>query len=119
MKTLIIEVLVWVGVGMTVFFAFAMLRMKAAYQQIHFFSPPAAFAAPLIVIAVGLQEGLHQVLFKAIFTFAVLLVMNSIVSHATARAFRIREMADWSPAAGQEVPIKATDEIVPEHGGRS
>ena len=116
MKTHIIEALVWAAVGGTVFFCWGMLRMRDAYQQIHFIFPPASLAVPLLGIAIALQQGAKPETFKALFIVLVLLTMNSIMSHATARAFRVREMAEWSPAAGQEVPIKATDEIVPEHG---
>jgi multisubunit Na+/H+ antiporter MnhG subunit len=118
MKTIFIEVLVWAAVGSTVFFAWGMLRMRDAYQQIHYLSPPAAFAVPLLVIAIALQQGVKPETFKSLFIVLVLLAMNSIVSHATARAFRIREMSDWNPAAGQEVPVSAGDEIVPEHGAQ-
>ena len=112
MKTHIIEALVWAAVGCTVFFSWGMLRMRDAYQQIHFTFPPASFAAPLLGIAIMLQQGAKPETFKALFIVLVLLTMNSIMSHATARAFRVRAMAEWSPAAGQEVPVAATDEVV-------
>ena len=113
MKHLVINALVCFSVGVTVFFSFAMLRMRDAYQQIHFMSPPAALGAPLLALAILLQQGVKPESFKAFFIVFILLLMNSIVSHATARAFRIRENPDRPPAPNQEVPISATDEIVP------
>jgi hypothetical protein len=38
--------------------------------------------------------------------------MNTIVTHAAARAFRIAEVPDWDPEEGEEVPILSTDERV-------
>jgi hypothetical protein len=35
--------------------------------------------------------------------------MNTIVTHAAARAFRIAEVPDWDPEEGEEVPILSTD----------
>jgi len=47
----------------------------------------------------------------------VLVGMNTIVTHATARAFRIAEVPDWDPEEGEEVPILGGDEKVEEERG--
>ncbi len=119
MKTIVTEVLVYGAVLIALLSAWLMLRMKDEYQMMHFMSPPASLSVILITIAIFLQDGRKPESFEALFTAGVLVVMNSIVTHATARAFRIREIEDWKPFEGQEVPLKESDEaIIPgEPGG--
>ena len=93
-------------------FNVAMLRMKDACQMMHFMSPPASVSAGLIVIAIFLQQGFKPESFKALFILAVLTLMNAVVTHATARAFRIRETHNWRALPGEEVPKRSTDKKI-------
>lgn len=111
--TFAIELLVYVGAGIALLSAWLMLRMKDEYQMLHFLSPPATVSAVLIAIAIFLQQGRKPESFKALFVMAVLLGINSVVTHATARAFRIRETREkWQIQEGQEVPVLPGDEII-------
>jgi hypothetical protein len=65
-----------------------------------------------ITVAIFLQQGFKAVSFKAGFTALVLVGMNTIVTHAAARSFRIAEIKDWHPEKGEEVPVKSSDELV-------
>jgi monovalent cation/proton antiporter MnhG/PhaG subunit len=118
--TLTIEVLVYAAVAIALLSSWFMLRMKDEYQMMHFMSPPASVSIILITLAIFLQQGRKPESFKALFITVVLLMMNSVVTHATARAFRIRERRDhWTPQDGERVPTKPSDEIIapgtPEH----
>ncbi|MGH9513400.1 MAG: cation:proton antiporter [Terriglobales bacterium] len=112
MKTISIEVLLSAGVLITLVSVLGMLRMQDPYQRMHYIAPPASLSAILIAAAVFIQQGLKPESFKAIFAACVLTGMNAVVTHAAARAFRIAEVKDWDPREGEEVPIKAGDEIV-------
>jgi multisubunit Na+/H+ antiporter MnhG subunit len=118
--TVAIQVLVYVAVGVALLSSWLMLRMKDEYQMMHFMSPPASVSVILVTLAIFLQRGRKAESFKAVFITIVMLMMNSVVTHATARAFRIRESGKlWRPQEGQEVTIKTSDEIIqpesPEH----
>lgn len=118
--TLAIEILVYTGVAIALLSSWLMLRMKDEYQMLHFMSPPASISIILITVAIFLQQGRKPESLKALFIVVALLMMNSVVTHATARAFRIRETREhWEPQEGEEVPTKPTDEIIeperPEH----
>lgn len=119
MKTIFIEVLVYGGVLIALLSSWLMLRMRDEYQMMHFMSPPASLSVILITIAIFLQKGRKPESFKALFAVAVLILMNAVITHATARAFRIREIGDWKPLEGQEVPLKDNDEplVRDEAGG--
>lgn len=108
-----IEALVYAAVALAVLSSWLMLRMKDEYQMMHFLSPPASVSAILITIAIFLQQGRKPESFKMLFLALVLLMMNAVVTHATARAFRWRETRnDWEPRDGKEVPILPSDEVV-------
>lgn len=116
--TLAIEVLIYAAVAIALLSAWLMLRMKDEYQMMHFMSPPASLSVILITIAIFLQQGRKPESFKALFIVLVLLMMNTAVTHATARAFRIRKTReDWRPGEGQEVPVLLSDEKLGEHRG--
>ena len=111
--TLTVHVLVYAAVAIALLSSGFMLRMKDEYQMMHFMSPPASVSVILITVAIFLQHGSKPESFKAAFITVVLLAMNSVVTHATARAFRIREIREnWTPQDGEMVPIKTGDEVI-------
>ncbi len=77
--------LCWLG-------AVGMWRMREPVQALHYLSLPASLGVVVLTVAVFLQEGLGQVAFKTALIALVLLGINSVVSHATARAFRFRQL---------------------------
>jgi len=111
--TIAIEVLLYAAVVVALLCAWLMLRMRDEYQMMHFLTPPASLSVILITAAVFLQQGRKPESFKALFIVVVLVAMNTVVTHATARAFRIRQVRDsWQPTEGQEVPVLPDDETV-------
>jgi multicomponent Na+:H+ antiporter subunit G len=112
MKTIAIEVLIAAAVLIVLVSVLGMLRMRDPYQRMHYISPPASLSPILLTVAIFLQQGCKPESFKAVFITIVLIAMNSVVTHAAARAFRIAEVKDWKPVEGEEVPIKPTDELV-------
>ncbi len=112
MKVIAIDTLVTVAVLLAGVSVMGMLRMREPYQRMHYISPPASLTPLLITIAIFLQDGIKPELFKAIVITFVLIGMNTAVTHAAARAFRISETKDWQPAPGEEVPIYGTDEVL-------
>ena len=111
--TVVIGILVSAAVLIAFLSSWLMLRMKDEYQMMHFMSPPASVSAILIAAAILLQQGFKPEAFKALFIVVILLLMNAVVTHATARAFRIRaQREEWRPAAGEEVPVLTGDEKI-------
>lgn len=83
----------WLGV-------LGMWRMREPIQALHYLSLPAWGAAVFLTIAVFLQTGNSEVSWKTLLLSVVLLAINSVVAHATARAFRSRELGHWQPRPG-------------------
>lgn len=112
MKALAIDVLLAASVLITVLSVLGMWRMRDPYQRMHYIAAPAFLTPLLIAIAILIQNGLKPEFFKAVVITFVLIGMNTVVTHAAARAFRISETKNWNPAPGEEVPIHSSDELV-------
>ena len=112
MKTVAIEGLLAAAVLVTLLSVLGMLRVRDPYQRMHYIAPPATLSPICIAIAIFLQRGSKPESFKALFVVLVLTAMNTIVTHAAARAFRIAEVGEWRPQAGEEVPINSNDNAV-------
>ncbi len=113
MKAIAIEVLLGAAVLVTLLSVLGMIRMRDPYQRMHYLGPPASLSAAFITLAIFLQRGFKPEACKAFFATLVLICMNSVVTHAAARAFRIAEVEDWHPG-NEEVPIKPSDKMIPE-----
>lgn len=112
MKSIAIDVLIAAAVLVTIVSVLGMLRVRDPYQRMHYVSPPASLSSLLIAVAIFLDRGLKPESFKALFAAMILVGMNTVVTHAAARAFRISEVPEWNPKRGEEVPTKPGDEVV-------
>lgn len=112
MNSIGIDILLALGVLITLVSVLGMWRMRDPYQKMHFIAAPAFLSASCFTIAIFLQDGLKPEAFKALITTFVLIGMNTAVTHAAARALRISETKDWNPEPGEEVPIRPDDELV-------
>ncbi len=69
-----------------------MVRMREPMQALHFLALPASLGIVAVALATWLQTGWSQVALKTTLIAAILLLFNSVVTHATARAFRLRAL---------------------------
>lgn len=76
----------WVG-------ALGMWKMRTPTQSLHYLSLPCSLGIVVLAAAVVVQEGFGQVGLKTLLIAVLLLGFNTAVTHATARAIRIREIA--------------------------
>ncbi len=88
-------ILVWVAVGIGVACSVALLVMRDLNERLHFIAPLATVSAVLITAAVIVEAHLTAAGIKAILTTLLLVATNTILTHATARAARVREFGHW------------------------
>jgi monovalent cation/proton antiporter MnhG/PhaG subunit len=88
----------WLGV-------LGMWRMKEPMQALHYLSLPATAGAILLTVVVFISQGIVQGFWKVVLIALILLATNSVVTHATARAFRSRELGHWEPLDGDPMEI--------------
>jgi monovalent cation/proton antiporter MnhG/PhaG subunit len=101
MTSHVIEIILLSGVAIVCWLGvIGMWRMKEPMQSLHYLSLPATAGATLLSIAVLISQGLGQAFGKVVLISAILLATNSVVTHATARAFRARELGHWEPIDG-------------------
>jgi monovalent cation/proton antiporter MnhG/PhaG subunit len=93
----------WIGVV-------GMLRMPEPMQAMHYLTLPASIGSIALTIAVFLQSGASSTAFKTLLIAVILLAINSVVTHATARAFRTRELGHWQPRDGDPIEFVPKEE---------
>ena len=94
----IVVISAWLGV-------LGMLRMREPTQALHYLSLP-AIGGFALTIGVFVETGPSQASWKTLAICFMLLAVNSVVTHASARAFRTRELGHWEPRDGD--PIEFT-----------
>lgn len=83
----------WLGV-------FGMLWMKHPLQSLHYLSIPATVGILALSAALFIDQGWSALSVKTVLIAVVLLGINSVVTHALARAFRARQLGHWEPRDG-------------------
>ena len=96
----------WIGV-------LGMLRMREPMQSLHYLAIPATFGVIALTAAVLSETGLSSTTVKTALIAIVLLGINSVVSHATARAFRTRELGHWEPREGDPIEFVPKEKANP------
>jgi len=86
----------WIGV-------IGMLRMREPMQALHYLGLPASLGVVALTGAVLSETGINSTTLKTGLIAVVLLGINSVVAHATARAFRTRELGHWEPRDGDPI----------------
>ncbi|MGH2865075.1 MAG: monovalent cation/H(+) antiporter subunit G [Solirubrobacteraceae bacterium] len=96
MRSIVVDALLFAGVAVLLLCALGVLVMGSAYDQLHY-AAAAGWGALLVASAIVVRESLSLIGDKALLTAGVLLVCGPVLSHATARAGRIRERGAWNP----------------------
>ena len=109
-REIAVAILLAAAAGVTLVSVFGVLVMHDPYQRLHYLGPTASLSAICVTAAVLVTEGLNQAGLKALLVAGLLLLMNAVLSHATARAARIRELGAWEPQPGEHVPQERGDE---------
>jgi len=96
MRSVVVDALLFAGVAVLLMCALGVLAMGSAYDRLHYASA-AGWGAALIAGAILVRESLSLIADKALLTAAILVICEPALSHATARAGRIRERGAWNP----------------------
>jgi multicomponent Na+:H+ antiporter subunit G len=102
-RAILVAALLVVGVGVTLACCVGVLVMRDAYDRLHYTAPATTIAPLAIAAAIVLEERLSAAGIKALLVALVLLVTNPVLTHATARAARIRELGEWTIQEGEQV----------------
>lgn len=98
--------------------ALGMLRMREPMQSLHYLALPAV-GGLFLAAAVFLRTGPGQAAWKTLLIAVILLGINSVVGHATARAFRTRDIGHWEPLDGDPMEfVKDTEDALQANAER-
>lgn len=101
----IAAVLVSIAVGLALACSVGVGIMQNALQRLHFSAPVTSFSVALIACAVWIDDPNWQARLKIVLIALIMFLMNAILSHATARAIRIREDKRFKPGPGEKIPV--------------
>jgi multicomponent Na+:H+ antiporter subunit G len=95
-----VTLLLTLGVGVQLACCLGVLVMRDVYDKLHYTSPATTVGSLAIALAVVVEESFNQAGIKALLIFLALAVTNPVLTHATARAARVRQLGGWRPQAG-------------------
>ncbi|MBA2425760.1 MAG: monovalent cation/H(+) antiporter subunit G [Actinobacteria bacterium] len=102
MRTIAVAVLLMLGVGVELLACLGVMVMTSAYDRLHFTAPATTIGPLAIAAAVIIEESLSTAGVKAILIAGLLLVVNPVLTHATARAGGIRTHGDFMTLEDKE-----------------
>ncbi len=102
-------ILLGLAVGLAVLCSFGMAIMRNAFQKLNFTSPIVSISCLLIVIAVFLEESEAQARLKVVLIAVLLFCLNAVLTHATAKATRIRKAGHWEVKPEERIPLHGKD----------
>ena len=94
-----------IGMGAFALTAVGLLVADDVFERIQFTYPAATIGVVSIVAAVVIEKALSQAGIKAMLAGFVLFWINPVLSHATARAARIRKLGQWKPTAKEHIEV--------------
>lgn len=101
--SLFIHLLVWFAVALTLLCCVALLIMRTPVERLHYMAPVSTFAVLAVTIAIACETRFNQAAVKSLLILVIISITNSVLAHATARAFRIRNSGSWQPEAGEHM----------------
>ena len=99
-------VLLIFGVGVELACCVGVLVMRRAYDKLHYTAPASTLGPLTIAGAVLLREPFVQFGIKAVLIALVLLITNPLLTHATARAARIRRFGAWTTEEEEDEAVE-------------
>ncbi|MEA2508925.1 MAG: multicomponent Na+:H+ antiporter subunit [Actinomycetota bacterium] len=95
MQHAVATVLLFVGVLVELMSCLGILAMRHFYDRLHYVGPASTLGAFLIGAALVVEDALKQQGVKSILVVMLLVLISPVLTHATARAARIREFGRW------------------------
>lgn len=98
-----VEVLVWIAVVTCLVCCLGIVLMKDFFERLHYMATVSTIATAALFIAVAIEHGWGQAMIKMGLIAVVLFLMNAVLTHATARAARVRGSGRWEPKGKEKI----------------
>ncbi len=83
--------------------ALGLWTIRDSFDRLHFLGPASTLGPLLVAAAIVLEESLSTSGVKALVAAILLLLTSPILTHATARAARVRQYGHWKALPYEEV----------------
>ena len=100
-----IEVLLSIAVVVALICCLGLAIMPDFYERLHYMATVSTITTFCVLVAVVIQEGWGQATLKTIVIVLVLFFMNATLTHATARADRVRKLGHWTADPKENIPV--------------
>jgi monovalent cation/proton antiporter MnhG/PhaG subunit len=87
-----------------------MLLVRDVYQRIQYAYPAATVGFVAVVAAILIHKSISQAGIKTLLTGLIVFWTNPVISHATARAARVRKLGHWLPGDKENIQAAGDDE---------
>jgi multicomponent Na+:H+ antiporter subunit G len=104
-RDMIAAIVLTVGVLLFALTTAGLLVARGLLDRIHYLAPGTLIGSVAITLAVLVHEGFTQAGVKAILIMILLVFSNPVLSHATARAYRIRRKHQSAPKPNEQIPF--------------
>lgn len=108
-ESVILSILLGVGAIIALICSIGMMLARDALQRLHYSGAVVALTGPLVAAAVWVHEKPVEPRVKVLLTVGLLIFTNIVLSHATARAIRIRRKGKWSIEPAERDAMLAPD----------
>lgn len=103
MRDIVAYVLLGLGVAATLVSCLGVLVMPNVFDRLHYTAPATTIGAFAIALSIVVEEGWFAASVKSMLVFVLLLLTNPVLTHATARAARIRQFGHWVALRAERV----------------
>ncbi len=100
-----VTVLLAIAVIVALICCLGLVLMKDFYERLHYMATVSTISSVCVLAAVVVQEGWGQATLKTIVIVLVLFFMNATLTHATARAARVRQLGHWTADPEENIPV--------------
>lgn len=94
------------------------LMARDFYERLHYMGPAGTLGVAATAGALLLKEPFTSVGMKVIMITLLLVISNSVLTHATARAGRIHQLGDWKPKRGEDIVRESHSESTRNRDGK-
>jgi monovalent cation/proton antiporter MnhG/PhaG subunit len=101
--TVVVEIFLAIAVLSAWMCCFGIVVVPNFYERLHYLATVTTISAFSVFLAVVIEEGWGQATVKTVLTCLLLLLINAVVTHATARAARVRTLGYWSSDPHEQI----------------
>lgn len=99
------SIFLFLAAAIALIFTIGLAVMRDPFQKLHFSAPIVCFCPLFISVAVFLENADPAARIKVVMISVMLFLMNSVLTHATSKAVRIREAGQWPVQIKEGIPL--------------